>query len=339
MKIAILGASHWHVRLMYVDALRNLGHDIVAVGDSSQEKVDLIADKVGDCPRYVDYERLLAEQQPDFVFAHAPHAQMSELAGWLVARHQPFHMEKPMGVDWRRLEPVAAKARTERVFVGVALVSRYYAIVQWLKAHQAELGRVNHYYYRLFAGEPTRYREWGVEWMLDPAQAGGGPLFNFGPHVIDLFLYLCAERVEQVQARWTHGLHGEAIEDLASVTMIGPEGEVGIGEVSYTMPEGYERYFSVDTQKLHCGGAAMGDMLVQWRDGRREQVVGNDFNEVYDAYTRDVLERFEAGQAPLAGIDDMVRTLRVMNAAKQSATTGKAVRVEDGSELEAGEEQ
>lgn len=335
MKIAILGASHWHVRLMYVDALRKLGHDIVAVGDVSQEKVDLIADKVGDCPRYTDYDKLIAEQKPDFVFAHAPHAQMTDLAAWLVERRLPFHMEKPMGVDWRKLAPVAAAAKSEQVFAGVALVSRYYAIVQWLKEHQAEIGRVNHYYYRLFAGEPSRYRTWGVEWMLDPAQAGAGPLFNFGPHVVDLFLYLCVDSVEQVHARWTHGLHGEQIEDLASITMIGSQGEIGIGEVSYTMPDGYERYFSVDSQKLHCGGPAMGDMQVQWRDGRSEQVVGNDFEDVYDAYTRDLLERFESGRQPVAGIDDMVKTLRVMNAAKQSAATGKVVRLEGAAEQEA----
>lgn len=325
MKIAILGASHWHVRLMYVEALRKLGHDIVAVGDVSQQKVDLVADLVGDTPRYTNYQRLIAEQAPDFIFAHAPHAQMTTLAGWLVERRLPFHMEKPMGVDWRKLAVVAEKA--QGLYIGVALVSRYYAIVQWLREHQAEIGRVNHYYYRLFAGEPSRYREWGVEWMLDPKQAGAGPLFNFGPHVIDLFLHLCVDEVVEVQGRWTHGLHGEPIEDLASVTMVGPNGEIGVGEVSYTMPDGYERYFSVDTQKLHCGGPAMGDMGVQWRDGRREQVVGNDFGEVYDAYTKDVLERFSAGQKPLAGIEDMVKTLRVMNAAKQSAATGKAVRV------------
>jgi predicted dehydrogenase len=123
MRIAILGASHWHVRLMYVDALKQLGEEIVAVGDDVPGKVDLVGDLV-DCPRYTDYDKLVAEQQPDFVFAHAPHAQMSELAAWLVERRLPFHMEKPMGVDWRKLAPVAVATRTEGVFASVALVSR-----------------------------------------------------------------------------------------------------------------------------------------------------------------------------------------------------------------------
>lgn len=324
MKIVILGASHWHVRLMYLDSLRELGHEVLAVADTTQEKADLVAEKY-DGPRLTDYEAVLQQYRPDFVFAHAPHRDMPAVAQWLVERHQPFHMEKPMGVDWRALEPVAKRAETEGVFCGVALVSRYYAIAQWLKAHQAEIGRVSHYYYRLFAGDPSRYRQWGVEWMLDPALAGAGPLFNFGPHVIDLFLYLCAERVERVNCHWSRGLHGEAIEDLASVTMIGESGQIGVGEISYTVPTGYERFFSVDSEKLHCGGEILGDMPVQWRDGRQEQVVGNDFNDVYGAYTKDVLERFAAGQPPVAGIGDMVKTLRVMCAARQSAQTGRTV--------------
>ena len=279
MRIAILGASHWHVRLMYVAALQELGHDIVALGECLPGKLELVAG-LADCPVYADYDQLLAEQQPDFVFAHAPHADMTDLAQWLVERHQPFHMEKPMGVDWRKLEPAATMAATEGVFVSVALVSRYYAVVQWLKERQEQLGRVNHYYYRLFAGDPGRYREWGVEWMLDPARAGAGPLFNFGPHVVDLFLHLCTERVERVSAHWTHGLHGEPIEDLCSITMVGADGAVGVGEVSYTMPDGYERYFSLDSAHLHCGGPNMGDMAVQWRDGRSEQVTGNTADDV-----------------------------------------------------------
>jgi predicted dehydrogenase len=332
MRIAILGASHWHVRLMYVEALQKLGHEIVALGECLPGKLDLVADLV-DCPRYADYDQLVTEQTPDFVFAHAPHAHMTDLAHWLVERGLPCHMEKPMGVDWRKLAPVAVAAKTEGVFISVALVSRYYAVVQWLKERQDQLGRVNHYYYRLFAGDPGRYREWGVEWMLDPDLAGAGPLFNFGPHVVDLFLHLCTETVERVSAHWTHGLHerlpagAPKIEDLCSLTMVGADGAVGVGEVSYTMPEGYERYFSLDSEALHCGGPDMGDMPVLWRDGRREQVTGNTAEDVYFAYTKDTLERFQSGRPPVAGIDDMVKTLRVMNAAKQSALTGETVRL------------
>ena len=62
MRIAILGASHWHVRLMYIEALKKLGEEIVAVADRTPEKVALVADMV-DCQQYTDYEQVIAEQQ------------------------------------------------------------------------------------------------------------------------------------------------------------------------------------------------------------------------------------------------------------------------------------
>ena len=42
---------------------------------------------------------------------------------------------------------------------------------------------------------------------------------------------------------------------------------------------------------------------------------------------REALERFRAGQPPAAGMDDMVKTLRVLNAARESAQTGQPVRI------------
>ena len=107
MKIAIVGAGHWHVSIYYLPALKKLGADIVALADPSQEVLDKLGQEV-DCPKYTDYRELLDAEEVDLVFAHAPHREMTAVGAELVARHQPFHMEKPMGVDWRKLEPVAA---------------------------------------------------------------------------------------------------------------------------------------------------------------------------------------------------------------------------------------
>ena len=333
MRIAILGASHWHVTLMYTDALQQLGHEIVAVGDTTKVAVERACPGI-ECPRYTDYERLLADSRPDFVFAHAPHSDMTALAAWLVEHKVHFHMEKPMGVDWRELAPVATKAETEKLFTAVALVSRNYALPRWLKDHQAKFGPVRHYYYRLFAGGPARYREWGVEWMLDPQTAGAGPLWNFGPHVVDLFLYLATSDVVEVTARWQRGINHELIEDQATVMMTGADGETGVGEVSYTIPQGYEFFFSLDTDLLHVGTADLGEAIVQWRDGRMEKVCGPGFDDVYFDYTKETLEAFAAGTPPRATIRDMVHTLRVMNAARESAMTKTTVKI-DGDEDDA----
>lgn len=328
MRVAILGASHWHVDLYYIPALRAAGAEIIAIHDPDAGAAERRARDL-DCPHYTDHRELLDKEAPDLVFAHAPHAHMTELAADLIARHQPFHMEKPMGVQWTELDALAVKARTEGVWTSVALVSRYYGMVEALRdlRESEQLGAPCHYYHCLFAGSPLRYREWGVAWMLDPRLAGAGALWNFGPHIIDLFLYLVDDEIAEVQCWTSSAVHHLEIDDLATIRLTGASGIVGLGEVGYTMPTGYERFFSLSTDTLHCGGTEMGSGVVVLRDGSELPFDGPDSDTVYDVYVRDTLRRFEAGEPAKATIQDMARTLRVMGAARDSARTAEAIPI------------
>lgn len=327
MKVALVGVNHWHVGIYYLPALKKLDAEIVAISDPFSEALERL-DAGRETRRYYDYRKLLDEEDIDLVMAHAPHDQMTALAGELVARHQPFHMEKPMGIDWRELEPVATKAQAEGIFNSVALVSRYLGVIEQLvKLKQAgKLGRVRHYYYRLLGGSPHRYVEWNCGWMLDPAKAGGGPLFNFGPHLIDTFIYLTGQRIAEVRAHYIRGIYGLDIEDMVTLTMVAEDGAVGVGEGGYVMPQGYERYFSVSTDALHIGGEVAGGEIV-FRDGTRQQFDGLSGDEVYFQYTSDLLKCLRTNQRPRATIQDMVETLRVINAADESARSGQPVAV------------
>ena len=326
MRVAIVGVGHWHAVQMYIPALQACGADIVAISDPEPGALE----RAGlDCARFLDHRELLASARTDFVFAMAPHCDMTAVAADLVDAGQAFAMEKPMGVDWRELQAVAQLAKRKGVFAAVALVTRYYALVEKLAELRdaGEIGRPIHYYSRLFAGTPQRYRDWHVGWMLDPDRAGAGPLLNFGPHVIDLYLYLFGDPIETVSAGATHALHGELIEDLASVAFRGESGALGVVEVSYTHPDSYERYFSVTTEALHIGGRVEGD-LIRFHDGRRVDVEPDKTaTETYRIYTADTLERFAQGRAPKASIHDMWPVLRVLNAAQRSIERQQPVRL------------
>jgi len=330
MRAAFIGVGHWHASEFYLPALLERGVEITAISDPEPEVSARVAAEFDlGCPAFEDFRELLDNTECDLVFAGAPHVDMTEIAAELVAREQPFHMEKPMGVDWQMLQPIAARAEQKQLFVSVALVSRYMGAPAKLRQMReaGELGRPVHYYYRLLAGSPERYLETDCAWMLDPVRAGAGPLFNFGPHVVDLFIYLMDD-VGEVTARWSDGVYGNEIEDHTTVLMVGRNtGAVGLGEVAYTMPDGYERYFSVTTDALHIGGG-MADEDILLRDGNTVQVGGPSPVGIYDHYVGDTLRRFEAGEAPIATISDMVPVLRAMNAAAQSAREGVTVTID-----------
>jgi len=319
----VAGVGHWHAP-MYIKALQDLGQSIAAISDPSAEALERVGGEL-DCPRYESVQELLDREQPDFVFAHAPHCDMTELARTLVAAQVPFSIEKPAGINWRELEPVATLAKTEGLFASVALVARAYPLVRRLRALEEEgrLGRLTHYYYRLFAGAPDRYRDWHVPWMLDPKQAGGGCTFNFGPHVIDLFRYLTNQKVVEVFCRTSNLTHGEPVEDLSCLLMRGEAGALGVAEVSYTHPDGYERYFSLTSDTLHCSGDLEQGTVI-FRSGER-LAVEPEPGDWTSWYVERTLARWQAGEPPLATLGHMTQALRVINAAMESARTGAVV--------------
>jgi predicted dehydrogenase len=271
----------------------------------------------------------LDNERADLFFAHAPHDEMTSLAAELVDRGLPFHMEKPMGLKWRPLAEVAEKARARGLFVSVPLVSRYMGVVSRLLALREEgtVGEPLYFTFRLFAGTPQRYVDMSVPWMLDPARAGDGPLFNFGPHATDLFLALTGLSPTRVYTWASHSLYRLPIPDLVGYTLEA-DGCIGTCEVSYTMPTGYERYFSLTTTTLHYGG--LPDCgIITMRDGRQVSADGPTFEQVYRLYTEDTIRRFAEGSPPLVGIDQMVKILRLLNAAQRSLAERRAVEIEE----------
>jgi predicted dehydrogenase len=270
---------------------------VVALADPSAETLERRRPLAPGAKAYLDYREMLDMERADFVFAHAAHCEMTELAADLVEAGMPFHMEKPMGLEAGALAKVA------------------------------EAGEAFHYYYRQLAGPPERYRAWGVPWMLDPAMAGPGPWFNFGPHAVDLMLAMTGWQPRKVFARASHALHGEAVPDLVSVEIDGGDGRIGVVEVGYTLEKGYERQVTLSTDKLHYSGP--GDVgTIAWRDGRAEVVDGPVEDESYRLYTRDVVRRFREGEGPKVGIGQMVKVLRVLCAGSKAIETGEAVEVE-----------
>lgn len=328
MRVAVLGVSHWHVP-MYLEYLGEMEEvEVVAVSDPSEEAVRRAQKLAPGARDYRDYRELLDAEQVELVLAHAPHDAMTPMAAELVARRIPFHMEKPMGMRWDELAQVAAQAAEAKLFVSVPLVSRFFGVVGKLLEEQenGRLGDPIHFSFRLFAGPPQRYVDAGVAWMLDAQRAGAGPLFNFGPHAIDLFLAITGAQARRVRAWASYRLYGLGIPDIVSFVIEADAGCYGVCEVSYTKHEDYERYLSVVTTRIDYGG--LPDVgTIAFRDGMRISVDGPTSDEAYRLYLHDLIKRVEEGREPLVGIDQMVVILRILNAVQRSLAERRAVEV------------
>jgi predicted dehydrogenase len=69
-------------------------------------------------------------------------------------------------------------------------------------------------------------------WLLDPAQAGGGPLFDIASHRIDVLNYLFGQPL-RVTGQLSNAVHHYAVEDNATVLIEYADGVRGVVDVRW----------------------------------------------------------------------------------------------------------
>jgi 1,5-anhydro-D-fructose reductase (1,5-anhydro-D-mannitol-forming) len=167
-------------------------------------------------PAFTTLEAALAESDAAAVYVASPvflHAPQS-IAALRGQRH--VLCEKPMAMNLAEAQGMVAQARASRRTLGVAYYRRAYPKVQ----RAMELIR------RGAIGQPVLawascHTELTVtntqrSWLLDPARAGGGPLYDIASHRIDLLNFFFGEPV-RVAAQLSNVVHALAVEDSATV--------------------------------------------------------------------------------------------------------------------------
>jgi 1,5-anhydro-D-fructose reductase (1,5-anhydro-D-mannitol-forming) len=144
------------------------------------------------------------------VFLHFPQT----IAAFAAQRH--VLCEKPMAMNLAEAARMVATARESRRTFGVAYYRRAYP-----KVHRA-VELINHG----AIGQPVL--AWATchseppgtsshrSWLLDPAQAGGGPLYDVASHRIDLLNFIFGEPARAC-GYLSNAVHAFAVEDSATV--------------------------------------------------------------------------------------------------------------------------
>ena len=160
------------------------------------------------------------------VFLHAPQTIQSLRAGKHVL------CEKPMAMNEAEARSMVQAAEQTRRIFGVAYYRRTYP-----KVHRAkqllEAGVIG----KPVLAELTCHG-WFDEnqshrnWLIDPAQAGGGPLFDVASHRIDVLNFLFGQP-QRVTGFLSNAVHHYAVEDNATVMIEYAGGVRGIVDVRW----------------------------------------------------------------------------------------------------------
>ena len=167
------------------------------------------------------------------VFLHAPQTIQSLRAGKHVLCEKPMAMnEAEARAMLRAADQAADQAKDERGKIfGVAYYRRCYPKVQRAKQLLAAgaIGKpvlaelTSHAW---FDGQGSR------SWLVDPAQAGGGPLFDVASHRIDVLNFLFGQP-QRVAAQLSNVVHRYPVEDNATVMIEYADGVRGIVDVRW----------------------------------------------------------------------------------------------------------
>jgi predicted dehydrogenase len=307
LKIALIGASHWHVPL-YLNAFETENLNLAAVSDQNIEFSRGIADQFH-CRSYLDWFELLDEEKPDFVFAFAQHSEMPTLAKELISRGIPFSIEKPLGTCANDVRDVREFAYKKGVFCSIPFIWRYSNLLVDLRRKVSAQDFTN-FSFIFVAGPPNRYLN-SSPWMLKAATAGSGCMTNLGIHFIDMALLLSGSEGGEALASAFHYMNGYDVEDYATTLVSLSSGATMSIQTGYAFPMDdkgkRDNRWNFTTKS---GYFIIGDDRLESRQYGKQTTIEShdtDTDGYYAIYTIETIKQYVEGKNPSAGLDDMLR--------------------------------
>jgi predicted dehydrogenase len=184
-----------------LDAFSSLpGVEVVALAGQEQPRLDELADSRGVPNRYHDWQDLVARDDLDIVSIGVPNHLHAPIGIAALASGKHVFCEKPLAPTGDLAQAMVDAAVAADRVLEVAFNHRRRADVQYLHRYLDEhgIGRVYH------ARTSWRRRQ-GIpglgSWFTNREMAGGGPMIDLGPHMLDIALHLMDEpRVTSVSA-------------------------------------------------------------------------------------------------------------------------------------------
>ena len=231
--------------------------DIVAVADPVEENTARFTSRIAEVQslkveQYKDYEKMLKEQKPDAADICTPHYLHHTNAITCFESGVDAIVEKPLGVTVKAGKKMVESAeKNGRILAVAEQVRRWIGprTVAW--AVQTGLIGTPRMFFAQTAGgskiDPDNLiRDRGLSWRSFKLTGGGGPIFDFGVHYIDLLICLFGDvesvyahtpRLSEVKFKDSEGKIVEpTVEDTSIATMTFKNGVVGTWNWSGAAP-------------------------------------------------------------------------------------------------------
>jgi predicted dehydrogenase len=270
LKWGLIGAGDI-ARKRVAPALRDVGtSELVAVSRARSGLAESFAREFGAPRWYPDWRELLGDPEVEAVYIATPvhvHAEQS-IAAAEAGKH--VLCEKPMAMDVAGCDDMIAACRAHRVTLGIAYYRRFYPSVSRIKGllESGEIGDVVLAQINAFErfNPPADHPR---AWLLQKDRSGGGPMFDFGCHRLEILLNLLGP-VRRLTSLIANVVFHRDVEDTAAALLQFESGACASLTVSHAAVEPQDTLdiFGA-TGSIHVAALTQGDVRIVGSGGER----------------------------------------------------------------------
>ena len=221
--IGILGAGH--IAGVVADTINKLsGFRVAAVAARDEAKAKEFADKYQIPKAYGSYEELMKDPEVELVYVATVNSNHALLAKKCIDEGKPVLVEKPFSYNAATAVPVIQQARDKGIFIGEAMWTRYFPIIDRLRelVKEKKVGPIR------YVTSTLGYNLREKERLLRP-DLGGGALLDLGVypiHMIELGLGMPASMASSFIGINT------GVDAMETIQMTFPQGQGATAVVS-----------------------------------------------------------------------------------------------------------
>jgi predicted dehydrogenase len=352
-RLAVVGIDHYHTT-GWVESFEQFPDEveIVALYDPDPEMgrtlkpnfvdpflTQQLPERYRATPFETDLDALIANHHPQIALVTTSNRDAPAAIERLAAAGVHMLVDKPVAKNADDARRAFAAARRAGVTATVGLGKRAAGAWQDAKA-MIDAGRLG----RLLAAESTfttsqvRVRD-PRNHLFSVERSGHGILHWLGVHDVDALLWLAGEPIVEVQAMTANvGRQEIGVEDAVSVAFRYASGAIGTLHFVNAFPrpggEGYMR-FSGERGSIKISGDGTltfwgpGDRAdpIRLEERRYEMAAWIGYGPTSLVQIQDWLDAIREGRDPVVTGEDLVHALEVIDAAYESAESGRRVRV------------
>jgi predicted dehydrogenase len=338
--VAVARLTHDHVGRVWTVPHSDV--QIVGIYEPNDALVDRLAQRFGFKREivYADMEKMLDAVKPDAVVAFGSIHEHLGVVEAAAPRGVHVMVEKPLAVNNEHALEIQALAKRYGIHVLTNYETTWYPSM--LTAHQliqgdSVIGALRKVVVHDGHQGP---KEIGVSreffaWLTDPVQNGGGALIDFGCYGANLVTWLMNGRppltVTAVTQQMKPSIYPR-VDDEATVVLTYPRAQVII-QASWNWPvgrkdielygeTGYLLAPNATSLRLRRGQEMPEEAIIP---ARRSPPTENEFQFLAAV----VRGSFRPSETDLSSLTNNVTVVRILDAARMSALTGKTVRLED----------